>query len=660
MRGGARYRRLLSTPAREAARFQAALTHTVADISPAPTFSRTDSGTNNICAMVVDCYGAYQPCRTGELRFFGARRVENICTKPEDLSDASWVKGSVGSVTYLSAETGPQGRANVWRVDRASGTENLLALSSRSYRPGQHTWSLWLSGDGSAQYTILIQRSTDDVIISTQTVTPSAAFQRCYVSGVIASTANHRVVLRAVASGAASVKVAAPQMERTVGQTGVPNDYVPRGLTGATSPFQGAYVDGVKYFATENPWSGASGIATEGVGAPLTTLKGVLTERTVVNRLYSSAALEATEWTRTNVTVAALTTDTNLGYGFYRRVTETTATGVHTVDQSWRLTLPSDNVVVTNSALFPQSQTGGRTWVYCEIVGKDGSTVTRQYFDLANGVLGQMDGGTNAVGVIYEEAGGWVCGLSCNVGSGSTAPVARWGIATADGTRSYTGSTSNYVDMAMPQFERADHPTSRVTESPSASVNTRGSDVLTLNLGAGSFRPNDWCVSVEVTPVFVTSITNKETWYYAWYHYTSADERFGMSWRPGTFGGAAADARADDVNGDIYETPGPENWDGVHLDSGYEQRPYETSLYQYGALPTAQTGASNLVGSVDGVVMTQSGSPSVARINTLAWDPTFVTIGCERVADPPRQSQCTKNFKIFRGRTASQQQVAAD
>lgn len=121
------------------------LTHSLlARVGADLTFARTGA------SAVVDCYGSLQFCRSGEARFWGARRVEN---KIVDDTFTSSVTLAANTTKALRTDVlGPyRNRRNVYELTRTSGTGAIFTLNSASYRAGQHTYSIWLGGDGTTQ-----------------------------------------------------------------------------------------------------------------------------------------------------------------------------------------------------------------------------------------------------------------------------------------------------------------------------------------------------------------------------------------------------------------------------------------------------------------------------------------------------------------------------
>lgn len=95
-----------------------------------------------------------------------------------------------------------------------------------------------------------------------------------------------------------------------------------------------------------------------------------------------------------------------------------------------------------------------RGWIFLNFILRDGVTVKGAYFNLSTGAIGTTDAGYTARGTPSTN-GFFRCELTGSVGSGGSSPKARISIATADGTKSYIGSSGSGVLLAYAQAENS-------------------------------------------------------------------------------------------------------------------------------------------------------------------------------------------------------------
>lgn len=249
--------------------FYAPLTTTIVQTLGAgsPTFTRTTT------AWVQDFEGLFKQVKSGESRFEGARRVENlVSTKSEDISNAAWTKtnGSADSAVRFRATAG---NATCYQSRTESGhTYRLRAKIKR------------VTGTGNIQLTL------DNSSFTTITLTDS--YQIFSISGAVT---NPNYGVRIVTSGD-TIDITEIQLTQVTGQTNQnPSEYVSVGVLSA--PFHGANVDGVKYFDYQNGNTvDGSGVVTEAQGSAISTstLKGVLIEGQRTNSILQSRQFDTT------------------------------------------------------------------------------------------------------------------------------------------------------------------------------------------------------------------------------------------------------------------------------------------------------------------------------------------------------------------------------
>lgn len=604
-------------------------------------FSR--SGAN---ASIVDCYGSMQFCTSSEARFYGARRVEN---KVQDTENATtgWTFGATPTASLLKSPN--HGRKSAWTVSRGSGTTQLVILNSQSYRPGKWCLSVYIWGDGTTQYTIRIERSSDSVGSTQLVVPPAGEWTRVAVSHDIVDTTNHRGIITVATSGAASVTYCDPQMEWVQGQTSpAPSDYVPRGVLTtflpATAYTSEAGVDGVRYYTTYNPWSLSSGVATRSAtvsNIPTSLLKGIaVAGASSSNQVYSSANIGASAWTKNgSTTVNATPADsTLLGKNSLWKLEQGAATQEHRVEQTWRGTVPTTLPTPISASCYAKAGDAACPFVWMWIQTVDGSTNYAAYFNVQTGQVGTVSSTSEAW--MVKEGDCWSLNIVIPSGStGSTPPILRIGVTQTNGTLNPLGTAGNGNWIGAVQFEQG-LPTSYMGDTTSSTLLTRNAETLTAT--STSMPVINWTVAGDFTCRYPTGSALKPTWLYLLYTYTSQADRGGFGLRPAAFGGFY-DGGEDEIFFDWYPGISADNlnWDGIHIKQGSSSsyvtaRAMETYRYQWSAGTTAtQVSGSNQSGAVGSVLGTSVGNdmprpalnswPSTPRIWTIGRSSTSIS-----------------------------------
>ena len=610
-------------------------------------------------SAVVDCYGSLQFCRSGEARFFGARRVENKLT--DDTFTAAMTLGANTTKALNTVVLGPyRNRRNVYDLTRTSGTGVLFTLNSASYRAGQHTYSIWLGGDGVTQYTLAIQRNGGDAAdLATIAVTPPAQGLTRYA--VFASIPDdgltYKVQLRST-TAALTVRMACAQLEWTHGQSGAPSEYVPRGSSYDVAPYFGAGVDGVRYFDTYNPCSVSSGVVTQStVDTPIESdkLKGLLIGPTRVNKFYHSRDVTLASWTLTGVTAGAKSDSALLGIGGLRKIEEDAATSMHGVSQVWHGTLPSTNagpsgqpVMITVAAFFAA---GERSIIKIGFADLNGVEKFAYVDVLKRRVLSES-------GDVYKthitQIGDLVrVSFTDKCGTGATAPVGFFRLAATAGTESYAGTAGSGLSIGGVQFERTDHACIYLGDTGTSTPGGTGDDtdalVFAQNMGA-----NDWTVDCEASPMYDSDSQSKSSWSYVWYATKTANQRFGCGIRPKAYGGAVVEEYVGNPVFDCYFGPDGLGVPQINDNTGLPQEVFDvtnalhitpalqTVRWQIALHPTAYDGASNIamyVGATQGE-LDFNGRNLVSKV--------ALGVTCRiGYKGTPIDEKCVKNFKVL-------------
>ena len=300
--------------------------------SGTPTFTRAST------AYQQDFEAKYNLALSGEARFQGSRRVENLISS--DLSTWSLLNGTLGT-----GITDPHNGVNAFTFTTTTGGEGAYVLISAP-NTGLASRISWYAKRRTGTGGVKINGSAGDQQDYTAVLTTS--WQRFALDVSTASGANIRFWL--VTAGDA-IDLYLPMMEYVYGQANQnPSEPVSKGLLSA--PYHGANVDGVKYFDTLNGNTVASNVVTEATGAPIVT---------GASGVSASAPVDAggpfgylAENARSDVlgtTAAIRRTMTDAGWAVGATMTVGAATGTDGV-ASAAASLTGGAVTATNTILF--------------------------------------------------------------------------------------------------------------------------------------------------------------------------------------------------------------------------------------------------------------------------------------------------------------------
>lgn len=248
--------------------------------------------------LVKDDTDVWHSVLAEEATFEGLRRVENIITKSEDMTDAAYagtgnaVIDSATQATYDGTNDAGIQQVNTI-VDKGAGRTFTFSVNIRL-----------VSGTIGSDFALNLR-------IGGNAITPPQNNIGNEVDGT-----SRRFTLTATtdASGttiipiirwddAGVLEITRWQLEETTGapSTTIPNDYV---STGVVSD-HGANIDAVEYFTTVNGNSvDGNDEVTEATGAAITagTLKGLFAEGAVENIILHSRDFSNAAWTKSNIT----------------------------------------------------------------------------------------------------------------------------------------------------------------------------------------------------------------------------------------------------------------------------------------------------------------------------------------------------------------------
>ena len=333
------------------------------------TFTRSSSAT------IVDHEGVIRTVPSGAARFNGLRYVRNLFTN----TTTSLASGS--STTAVTVTAG----SYIFSMGAGSGTATFSGTATGS------TGTLSANASNRTAKTLTI-------------------------------TAGGTIIVTASVAALATI-----QLENATGRTDTttPSEYVSVGVL--SSPYHGAGVDGIKYFATENGNSVVGNVVTEGTGAAIEG--GAL--------LLEPAATNISNWFST---INGTTYNTNSNISF----TENDAVAPDGTTAATRLT-----AIATGSSIYAAETSPGSSAVYtysafvkrgnCDWVTTglwSGGIDYIAWFNLASGVVGTQ---TNCTASIVAAGDGWYR-VTLTTSNAMTlnlvnAPVPR----NADGVLSTTG-----------------------------------------------------------------------------------------------------------------------------------------------------------------------------------------------------------------------------
>jgi hypothetical protein len=259
-----------------------------------PTYTRASTAT------VTDFEGLLKTAKSGEARFEGARRVENLILNPE--TGTGWGTSIAGTGTTpiitLVPGAAPDGgtaiRIQASVGDNPTDADSSFIVMGLPLGVPLGLKSLWIKSNTGVSQTVQTQNASN---LADQVLTASTTWQR---QAKLSINAGFNIGVRGnKGSQNVDVLIYKPQYEIVTGQANqAPSEYVSNGVLSA--PYHGANVDGVKYFPTTNGNTVVNNIVTEAPGVPLTTLKGYLSEGSRTNLLLQSA-IPATQ----NITTTA-------------------------------------------------------------------------------------------------------------------------------------------------------------------------------------------------------------------------------------------------------------------------------------------------------------------------------------------------------------------
>ena len=462
--------------------------------SATPTFTRATTATFD------DFESVLRSVQVGEVRFTGARRVQNLVTTSSQAFSTGWTKtnGGTGSACTITDNfaTAPDGTLTASRLqfDRGAGTTStdISSIKQTLSSTCKQTWYL-KTNDGSKK----------TLCASGNSVVVTGTWQRL-------NTVSDNVIQMALrgdigSSATADILAWGAMAENTTGQSNTnPSEYVSVGVLSA--PYHGANVDGVKYFSTTNGNTVSSNVVTEATGTPISTS---------VLKKYRA------EGQRTNIgrQSNAYTTTWTSNYGTATQ----NVTGPDGLTSAWSLT---DNSAAAVQSTFLSETVANDSATYChsEFVKKtSGATIyaglsmeltggtPKTAIAVVNtntGAISSTSADVVASGVINFNTDFWrVWYTTANNTTGNTA-LRRivWSAYNSDGTQTASNAATGTNVWFGSQLEAGTYPSSYIPTT-TASV-TRNADDLQYVVSGNISQAIGWFYAEVITDFGNVSFAN--------------------------------------------------------------------------------------------------------------------------------------------------------
>ena len=454
------------------------------------TFARSSSAT------IIDHEGVIRTVPSGAARFNGLRYVRNLYTKTEDFSYAGWTKTLC---TVASGYTDPDGGSTAWRITSTGSGTVILKGFNISLADGTELLNSWWVRRVTGSGNVLLYTGGGT---ATTGISPTSSWQR-FVANKGTTTSGTDVIGILITGATASdvIEVWHPQYEDVTGRadTATPSEYVSVGVE--SSPYHGANVDGIKYFATENGNSVVSNVVTEGTGAAIAG-GYLLMEPAATNLVTVSTPTDAFWYYKVQCTI----TD-NAAIGPFGKNDAALYTVIGTGDNYAQRELGATYSSGVTYTFTHYAKAGTLSW----FIGAAPHGVVPDanrfvWFDVSNGIIGTQQ--SNIVSASIEKVGDWYrCRFSITATStGSSSPGY---LNAVDGNNSFeVASGVGTMYFGHVQVEANSTGTSEILTSGSAV--TRAAESLSYSgiaadnetraiTDAGTVDVDDWDGIVDAT-----------------------------------------------------------------------------------------------------------------------------------------------------------------
>lgn len=418
-------------------------------------------------ATMTDFGGVVRQVKSGEMRFNGMRRVENLITgSSENFTNASWTTDANGTTTY--GFTGPAGILNASKIVTTAAA--VRVFNSTGGGTGfASTESIWLKGElGGEQVEFGDQASRVTLTLTTSWVRYSR-FQ--------ASAGSTFMQVRSVSGGTTTFYAFGIQRENVTGQSNQnPAEHVPVGVLPAPA-YNGAGADGVIYSRYQNGNTVVGNVVTEAQGAiiPLSNAMGLLPESAATDLLLARA--DARDMTTANWALGATLT---------RARTQTGADGVaNTATLLTGGAVAATNRITMTFALAAASRT------YSLLLKRGAGTgavlISQDNFATSTDISAQLNTSTFTKVAINANQLNPVIGIQVSVNADTV--IADW-------NQYETGDVTGLVNSRIP-----------------VSITTRNADVLAYALTGWFSAPVgsiycEWFNPVYGSPCYLTGIND--------------------------------------------------------------------------------------------------------------------------------------------------------
>lgn len=385
----------------------------------------TYSSARALPATFTDWECKIRTAKANEARFNGLRRVANIVTYSQQITNAGgqgWaLGGGTGSpatsvpVCTLNAGVAPDGTNTATRIQFAlnGNVSGGTSYVRKNGSAGRYVCSWYLkTNDGSTKQIALYDADNVSTVVS---VTPTWQRFARPVSSANGFIFNAVGLIGGSTSDSADILAWGFQTEEVTGQSNQnPGEYVSTNVL--SSPFQGAGVDGVKYFSTQNANTVSGSVVTSASGRALVAGNALALATDGGSTSFVKTPHNANQYPANGLTLVAcfstaslatnqaiVSANNNTGSGFswgliqnssgklYFQVSQTGGT---TVGYNCPTFLPAvnvdlwvrvDHVLATSSATFYYSTDYGATWVQ-QGATQTGAALT-SYFTTNGGVV---------------------------------------------------------------------------------------------------------------------------------------------------------------------------------------------------------------------------------------------------------------------------------
>lgn len=246
--------------------------------------------------LTLDFESRWIPVKAEELRQVGMRRVENLITKSEDLTNAAWsvstgaTKTNATTITFDGTANAELRQLSVGSLTAAIGDKFIVSL-----------YVTLVSGTPSSDAAVQFGFSSTSGGFSADSLADigsdvSGTQKRFSYAATADAAGDLDFIFRC--DDSAVFTITKVQVEKVTGQTNQnPSEYVSTGVL--SSPYHGWNTDGVKYFSYENGNTVSSNVVTEAQGSAISasTIKGAFFEGAATELSGASADLtNATYW----------------------------------------------------------------------------------------------------------------------------------------------------------------------------------------------------------------------------------------------------------------------------------------------------------------------------------------------------------------------------